>query len=340
MHKDISPFNLWIKLTTPNQQNAVPLWVNGKPPPLRPGQLGDFGLAFRQGLKNFPIIGKLEEPKSMQRDGQGYTGEVQKLLDRVHLTRTTREDVDSLALDRSVSLAKLNANSWTHTAAIFCHQGSPKYMATPILADPFGQKLVHDARHDLEGFWWSIFWTTLNTEGPYCQMVEWAPPVKGAVATSRDSLAPITRIPAWLRQGGFETMTYQSIVDDRLDTLGNWKCYRAMINPFWHDDAIIQGLEKMFNIFMDPQLLRVADCYPASGEKFVPRSFIDESAVRATHQDMISIIESILAGMKDEPAPSSSAVKGARARYQDILDSKDVLGADQDLVFADDQPSH
>jgi hypothetical protein len=137
-------------------------------------------------------------------------------------------------------------------------------------------------------------------------------------------------------------MTYQSIVDDRLETLGNWRRYKAMINPFWHDDAIIQGLEKMFNIFMNPELL--VDHYPDArrpvpGQKFVPRSFIDENAVRVTHQDMISIIESILAGMKDESAPSSKVVERARARYQAILDSRDVLDVDHDPVFADNQPS-
>jgi len=216
-------------------------------------------------------------------------------------------------------------------------------MATAILADPFGQKLVHDERHDLEGFWWTIFWTVLNTEGPYCQMVKWGPPVKGAVPTSHDSLAPITRIPPWLRQGGFETMTYQSIVNDRLETLGNWRRYKAMINPFWRDDAIIQGLEKMFNIFMNPELFM--DHYPDArcsvpGQKFAPRSFIDENAVRVTHQDMISIVESILAGMKDEPAPSSKVVECARVRYQAILDSRDGLDIDHDLILVDNQRSH
>jgi hypothetical protein len=110
----------------PRVEAAVPLWVDGKPPSLRPGQLGDFGLAFRQGLKNFPIIDELEKPKPMQDDGQGYSGVVEELLNKVHLSPTAREDIDSLALDRSVSCAKLNANSWAPNTHC-CHLLPPGF---------------------------------------------------------------------------------------------------------------------------------------------------------------------------------------------------------------------
>jgi hypothetical protein len=132
------------------------------------------------------------------------------------------------------------------------------FMSSAILADPFGQFLVHSAKHDLEGFWWSMLYVTINCEGPYNQLVDFHSNrfqrAAAAVGKSDRPTDPLFEPPTWLRNG-LQTMSYQDILIHRLTSLRNWKYYSRLVHPFWHDEAILRGLKELFHIFMTDDLI-------------------------------------------------------------------------------------
>ncbi|KAG1859561.1 hypothetical protein DFJ58DRAFT_840138 [Suillus subalutaceus] len=119
--------------TTASAEAAVPGWVGDDPPLPRQAQLGDFGLGFK--------------PSDKTGDGGGTGGLMRAgnaTIKKEHAAKL--KDKPSQAMDRS---------------------GSPLYMSNETLTDPFGQFIVHTSKHNLEGFWWSMLWVTINCEGPY-----------------------------------------------------------------------------------------------------------------------------------------------------------------------------
>jgi hypothetical protein len=136
------------------------------------------------------------------------------------------------------------------------------FMSSAILGDPFGQFLVHSTKHDLEGFWWSMLYVTVNCEGPYNQLINFHNDrfqrAAAAVAQSDRPTDPLFEPPPWLRNG-FQTMTYQDILDHRLTSLDNWRYYSHLVHPFWHDGAIFRGLKELFHIFMPKDLILEED---------------------------------------------------------------------------------
>ncbi|KAG0693113.1 hypothetical protein DFH29DRAFT_1007645 [Suillus ampliporus] len=157
LHKDIMPSNLWIVINNASAEAAVPGWVGNDPPLPRQAQLGDFGLGFQPSdSRKFAelLAEKLAKTCRIETgDGGGTGGLMCAGNATIKNERATElKDKPSQAMDRL---------------------GSPLYMSNETLADPFGQFIVHALKHDLEGFWWSILWVTINCEGPYGQLVDW-----------------------------------------------------------------------------------------------------------------------------------------------------------------------
>ncbi|KAG1844084.1 hypothetical protein DFJ58DRAFT_731389 [Suillus subalutaceus] len=151
LHKDIMPSNLWIVIDNASAEAAVPGWVGNDPPLPRQAQLGNFGLGFKpsDSCKFAKLL--TEKPAKTCRietgDGGGTGGLMRAGNATIKKERAAKlKDKPSQAMDRS---------------------GSPLYMSNETLADPFGQFIVHTSKHDLEGFWWSMLWVTINCEGPY-----------------------------------------------------------------------------------------------------------------------------------------------------------------------------
>ncbi|KAG1734049.1 uncharacterized protein EDB91DRAFT_1251091 [Suillus paluster] len=126
---------------------------------------------------------------------------------------------------------------------------------------------------------------------------------------------PTTRPPKWLHNG-IQNITYQDILTDRLTLLGNWRFYQCLIHPFWHDPAILHGLEEMFRIFMPANLICKSYETLDTEHDFVPYVPLDDSAVGATHEMMIEIIKRMLNDMKDEAPPSPKVIEDACECYQ------------------------
>ncbi|KAG0699444.1 hypothetical protein DFH29DRAFT_1001955 [Suillus ampliporus] len=303
LHKDITPSNLWIVINNASAEAAVPGWVGDDPPLPRQAQLGDFGLGFKPSdSRKFAEL-LAEKPAKTCRietgDGSGTGGLMHAGNATIKKERTAKlKDKPSQAMDRS---------------------GSPLYMSNETLTDPFGQFIVHASKHDLEGFWWSILWVTINCEGPYGQLVDWQndrfEKSSNTMVMFTHPLAPWTRPPKWLRNG-IQNITYQDILMDRLASLGNWRFYRCLIHPFWRDPAILRGLEEMFHIFMPVNLIHESYETLDAEHDFVPYVPLDDSAVDVTHEKMIEIIKHMLQHMKDEAPPSPKVIEDAREHYQ------------------------
>jgi len=142
------------------------------------------------------------------------------------------------------------------------------FMSSTILADPFGLFLVHSTKHDLEGFWWSMLYVTINCEGPYNQLVDFHSnrfqQAAAAVGKSDRPTDLLFEPPTWLCNG-LQTMSYQDILNHRLMSVGNWEYYSWLVHPFWEDEAILSGLKELFDIFMTGDLIKKRDCRGGAG---------------------------------------------------------------------------
>ena len=195
-------------------------------------------------------------------------------------------------------------------------------MSTALLADPFGLFIEHSPKHDLEGFWWTTMWTTVNCEGPYGQLVDWE---DGRERKYRREVVMFSRpSTCWARpmaslRNGFQNITYDEILQERISRLGHWRYFKTLVNPFWWDPAILDGMEEMFKIFMPVELLADDLQPPPKGHSFVPPLAVNDEAVHVTHDRMIEIVERILKNMRDENPPSLEVVESARCRYEKKL---------------------
>ncbi|KAG1758079.1 hypothetical protein EDD22DRAFT_957218 [Suillus occidentalis] len=94
--------------------------------------------------------------------------------------------------------------------------------------------------------------------------------------------------PFWMR-AGLQHFTFHDVLESRLQTLGNWAYYQSLIQPYWHDSAILQGLEKMFNIFMSKEMV-----HAVPGEGFQVSLDFNHGL---RHDELIDIVNDILIGM-------------------------------------------
>lgn len=208
-------------------------------------------------------------------------------------------------------------------------QGSPLFMATQTLADPFSQRVLHTIKHDLEGFWWSTLFVALNCQGPYGCIVDWR---EERLKKDRDPAIMLEEPeepygidippPNWLRSS-IQNLSYKTIVAGRLRSLGNWSFFEQLVLDFWLDPAIINGLKEMFEIFMPLDLTTPLELERRlkRAERTSPESriIVNDAAIDVTHEKMIDIVKRILDNMADEPAPSRAEVEEARKRYGERL---------------------
>ena len=332
LHGDVTPFNQWMVMNNATAEDAVPEWTGNQPPTPRQAQLGDFGLAFKL-LEDRTFIQRLSEAPATTTpitdgDGGGTGGLMKAANDKIGKARDEKlKDKPSLAMDRSVIICDYYLITVSIIDKII--QGSPLFMATQTLADPFSQRVLHTIKHDLEGFWWSTLFVALNCQGPYGRIVDWRD------ERLKKDIDPAIRLeepgepygidmppPNWLRNG-IKNISYKTIVGGRLQSLGNWLFFEQLVLDFWHDPAILDGLKEMFEIFMPVNLTtgldlgrkrkRAEDASPEA------RITVNDAAIDVTHEKMIDIVKRILDNMVDEPAPSRAQVEQARKRYGERL---------------------
>src|ERR1700710_1063294 len=332
LHGDVTPFNQWMVMNNATAEDAVPEWTGNQPPTPRQAQLGDFGLAFKL-LEDRTFIQQLSEAPATTTpitdgDGGGMGGLMKAANDKIGKARDEKlKDKPSLAMDRAVIIC----DYYLITVSIIDEiiQGSPLFMATQTLADPFSQRVLHTIKHDLEGFWWSTLFVALNCQGPYGRIVDWRD------ERLKKDIDPAIRLeepgepygidmppPNWLRNG-IKNISYKTIVGGRLQSLGNWLFFEQLVLDFWHDPAILDGLKEMFEIFMPVNLTtgldlgrkrkRAEDASPEA------RITVNDAAIDVTHEKMIDIVKRILDNMVDEPAPSRAQVEQVRKRYGERL---------------------
>jgi len=208
-------------------------------------------------------------------------------------------------------------------------------MSTALLADPFDLFIKHSPKHDLEAFWWTTMWTTVNCEGPYNQLIDWDDGRKekyrkAVVMFSHPSTCWAYPMASLL--DNFQDIRYYDIVQERMSRLGHWRYFKSLVNPFWWDPAILDGMEEMFKIFMPVELFTDDLRPPPEGHSFLPPLTVNDEAVQVTHDRMIEIVERILQNMRDEDPPSLEVVESARCRYEKKL-QHDLTADDGDCDF-------
>src|SRR6267154_1790773 len=168
-------------------------------------------------------------------------------------------------------------------------QGTIATMATPLLADAHGQNTPHLIQHDLESFFWTTLFGLVNLTGPFQEVKDWSKVVPGSTK-SGDQFKTMMIPPVWMRPG-VAVYSFNDVHESHLSTLGNWGYYRSFIQPYWQDEAILSGMEKMFNIFMSQDMLNVQqeECNVVT----------DLSCNRGLrHDKLITIVKEIIQGIK------------------------------------------
>jgi hypothetical protein len=197
-------------------------------------------------------------------------------------------------------------------------------MATPLLADAHGQHLPRLVQHDLESFFWTTLFGLVNLSGPFQQVKDWSTVEAGSTSDQNRSFNTTIIPPAWMRPGLAE-YTFHDVHASRLSTLGNWGYYRGFIQPYWEDQAILSGMEKMFNIFMSQDML--------TGQRVgciaTDMSFNQD----LRHDKLITIVKEIIQGiegksdilhMASSKLPLDDLVKKGRDRYKSVLRSRQL----------------
>ena len=196
-------------------------------------------------------------------------------------------------------------------------------MATPLLADPHGQRVPRLVQHDLESFFWTTLFGLVNFTGPFQQVKDWSTVEEGSTSSAEEFVttgAP----PVWMRLGVAE-YKFHDVHMSRLSTLGNWQYYKGFIQPYWWDEAILSGMEKMFNIFMSQDMFNTQGhrCGMATNISF-------NQDLR--HDKLIAIVKEIIQGLKDPASndimhmllkgiPVDNLITDGRARYKSLLES-------------------
>jgi hypothetical protein len=203
-------------------------------------------------------------------------------------------------------------------------QGTIATMATPLLADAHGQYMPRLVQHDLESFFWTTLFGLVNLSGPFRQVKDWSK-VAGGSTGAQNNLVNTTIVPpAWMRPGLAE-YTFHEVHTSRLSTLGNWGFYRGFIQPYWEDQAILSGMEKMFNIFMSQDML--------AGESVGCISTDASFNQDLRHDKLITIVKEIIQGIKgksdilhmaNRSIPVDNLVKKGRDRYTSVLRSRQL----------------
>ena len=198
-------------------------------------------------------------------------------------------------------------------------QGTIATMATPLLADAHGQNTPHLIQHDLESFFWTTLFGLVNLTGPFQEVKDWSKVVPGSTK-SGDQFKTTMIPPVWM-QPGVAVYSFNDVHESRLSTLGNWGYYRSFIQPYWQDEVILSGMEKMFNIFMSQDMLNVQqeECNVVT----------DLSCNRGLrHDKLITIVKEIIQGIKGtndmlymlgKGIPVNNLVQNGRDRYESVL---------------------
>jgi hypothetical protein len=195
-------------------------------------------------------------------------------------------------------------------------------MATPLLADPHGQRIPRLVHHDLESFFWTTLFGLVNSTGPFQELKDWSKMEPGSTS-SADEFNITAVPPIWMRPGVAE-YKFHDVLVSRLSTLGNWKYYQGFIQPYWRHEAILSGMEKMFNIFMSQDMFstRNVGSYMATDISF-------NQDLR--HDKLIAIVKEIIQGIKGpaskdimdmvrEGIPVHKLISDGRARYKSLLE--------------------
>ena len=204
-------------------------------------------------------------------------------------------------------------------------QGTIATMATPLLADAHGQYLPRLVQHDLESFFWTTLFGLVNFSGPFQQVKDWSKVAGGSTGGQNDSANTTIVPPAWMRPGLAE-YTFHDVHASRLSTLGNWEYYQGFIQPYWEDQAILSGMEKMFNIFMSRDMLTRTG--QSAGRISTNLSFNQD----LRHDKLITIVKEIIEGMDkndilhmaSKRMPVHDLVQKGRDRYTSLLRSRQL----------------
>ncbi|KAG1765980.1 hypothetical protein EV702DRAFT_1151040 [Suillus placidus] len=275
LHKDISPSNIFILVRAATTADAVPAFdlpdnFNKSP---REYQLGDWGLCMPLESCKFKLTSyKLP---SEERSSTSVAPNGLSIQDCGHSGVTAPQDDSKERCERVNKLPEA-----------FNRVGTIATMSSQLLADPHGQIIPHLERHDLESVFWTIFWCLVNCQGPFHDIVRWLAKISQSRTTNIEfDSAMMELLPPFWMQAGLYHYTFR-------DTLGNWEYYKSLIRPYWHDAAILMGMEKMFNIFMPKGL---AQAKSGGGIKF-NLAFNQDLG----HDQLIDIVEEILTGMGND----------------------------------------
>jgi hypothetical protein len=196
-------------------------------------------------------------------------------------------------------------------------------MATPLLADPHGQRVPRLVQHDLESFFWTTLFCLVNFTGPFQQVKDWSTVEEGSTS-SAEKFITMGAPPVWMRPGVAE-YKFHDVHMSRLSTLGNWQYYKGFIQPYWRDEAILSGMEKMFNIFMSQ------DMFDTQGDGCGMATNISFNQ-DLRHDKLITIVKEIIQGLKGPASndimhmllkriPAHNLTTDGRARYKSLLES-------------------
>ena len=140
-----------------------------------------------------------------------------------------------------------------------------------------------------------------------------------------NNLVNTTIIPlAWMRPGLAE-YTFHEVHTSHLSTLGNWGFYQGFIQPYWEDQAILSGMEKMFNIFMSQDML--------TGQSVGCISTNTSFNQDLHHDKLITIVKEIIQGIKgksnilhmaNRSIPVDNLVKKGQDWYASVLRSRQL----------------
>jgi hypothetical protein len=192
-------------------------------------------------------------------------------------------------------------------------------MATQLLSDPHGQHIPHMVHHDLESFFWTTLFGLVNLRGPFQDGRDWSHAEPETIRSAEGLLETTFVPPGWMRPGLTE-YSFSDVYQHRLLTLGRWEYYRSFIQPYWTDEGILSGMEKMFNIFMSPKMV------VKSKDGCVVTDPTFGQDIR--HADLIDIVKGIILGLQGKNDIVDMVIKGlpvdtliekGRQRYEAAL---------------------
>ena len=73
-------------------------------------------------------------------------------------------------------------------------------MATPLLADPHGQRVPRLVQHDLESFFWTTLFGLVNFTGPFQQVKDWSIVEEGSTSSAEEFIT-MGAPPVWMWPG-------------------------------------------------------------------------------------------------------------------------------------------